>query len=120
MNKPKVAIDTDEEKAAKKASAQAGDAGASPDAADAPKQKAHPVEAVQGWIHATFPGHENAVLCGFAGFLAALLLFIIGFWETLLLVLCITVGVALGQQLDGDPKIIAFFRSLLGSKDDRS
>lgn len=119
MNKPKVAIDSEKEQAAASA-AQSSGADAGTGAAGAPKQKAHPVEAVQSWIHATFPGHENAVLCGFAGFLIALLLFIIGFWETLLLVLCITVGVALGQQLDGDPKIIAFFRSLLGSKDDRS
>ncbi len=117
MNRPKVTVDQEAE-AASAAKAQEAPKAAAP--ADEGTKHAHPVEAVQGWIHATFPGHENAVLCGFAGFLVALLLFIIGFWATLLLVLCITIGVAIGQELDGDPKIVTFFKNLLGSKDDRS
>ncbi len=117
MNRPKVTVDQKAE-AASAAKAQGAPKAAA--SADEGAKHAHPVEAVQSWIHATFPGHENAVLCGFAGFLVALLLFIIGFWATLLLVLCITIGVAIGQELDGDPKIVTFFKNLLGSKDDRS
>lgn len=119
MNRPTVKLEQNVEPAAA-AKAQEAPKEAAP-ADEGTKQKhVHPVEAVQGWIHATFPGHENAVLCGFAGFLIALLLFIIGFWATLLLVVCITIGVAIGQELDGDPKIVTFFKNLLGSKDDRS
>ena len=40
------------------------------------------------------------------GILFAILIFTIGFWRTLLLVLLVLIGVAIGQQADGDPKIL--------------
>ena len=54
----------------------------------------------------TFPGHENAFLGGVCGFLVAIVMAAIGFWRTLLLVLLVLIGVAIGQQADGDPKIL--------------
>lgn len=61
---------------------------------------------ISRWISETFPGHENAVMLGLAGFVVAVLLFAIGFWRTLLITLFVVVGVAIGQVLDGDPKIL--------------
>ena len=63
-----------------------------------------------------FPGHPNAGLCGFIGFIVSLLIFIIGFWKTLLIVLLITVGISIGQILDGDPKIINICKELFLNK----
>ena len=49
-------------------------------------------------------------LCALAyaalGVILATLLLTIGFWRTLLLVLLVLIGVAIGQQADGDPKIL--------------
>lgn len=117
MNKPKVTVDEHEPKDAKGAaeSAQKGSGAASTHTEHA---SVRPLEAAESWLHETFPGHENAVLCGVLGLIVAILLFAIGFWATLLVALCVTVGVAIGQLLDGDPKIITFFRGLIGPKDD--
>ena len=60
------------------------------------------------WLVATFPGHVNAVVFGFVGFALALLLFMIGLWQTILIALLVACGVAFGQYLDGDPRIIRF------------
>lgn len=65
------------------------------------------------WLRATFPGHEHAFLGGLCGLLVAVLVFVLGFWETLFVSLLVVVGVALGQYVDGDPKIIRALRRLL-------
>ncbi|MDD5800228.1 MAG: DUF2273 domain-containing protein [Coriobacteriales bacterium] len=86
-----------------------GQANPSSDGAGNANHAAHFSQAVssaRSWVARTFPGHENAVLFGFLGFLVALLVFIIGFWQTLFIALVVLVGVAIGQKLDGDPKII--------------
>ncbi len=70
------------------------------------------------WVHKTFPGHENAFYGAMVALLVALLVFIIGVWRTLLLGVLVLVGVAIGQMLDGDPKIINAVRGLFES--DRS
>lgn len=67
---------------------------------------------LRSWLHDTFPGHENAVLWGFLGFVLALVFFALGFWRTLLVVLLVALGVAFGQALDGDPRIIEALRNL--------
>lgn len=79
----------------------------------------HAREGLRAWLHETFPGHENAVVWGFVGFLVALLFFIIGFWRTLLVILLVAVGVAFGQVLDGDPRIINTLRGLFRGDDGR-
>lgn len=70
--------------------------------------------AVGAWLSRTFPGHENAVLFGFVGFLVAILIFIIGFWRTLFVTLVVVAFVAVGQCLDGDPKILRALKRALG------
>ena len=65
------------------------------------------------------PGHEHAVLGGLFGLVFAVLFFVIGFWQTLLVALLVFIGIAFGQYLDGDPKIINFIRrALTGGLDD--
>ena len=61
---------------------------------------------VSAWVSRTFPGHEHAFWGGVLGLLVALAFFAIGFFRTLLIVALIVVGVAVGQALDGDPKLI--------------
>ena len=65
------------------------------------------------WIERIAPGHVNAVLGGFAGLIVALMVFVVGLWQTLFVCALVVVGVAVGQYLDGDPKIVNMLRSLL-------
>lgn len=64
------------------------------------------VNRASAWVSRTFPGHENAFLGGVCGLTVAIVMAAIGFWRTLLLVLLVLIGVAIGQQADGDPKIL--------------
>ena len=63
------------------------------------------------------PGHGNAVFYGVVGFIAAVLIFLIGFWQTLFIAFLVLVGIAFGQYLDGDPKIIRALMGLIRSSD---
>ena len=67
------------------------------------------------WVERHFPGRVNAVLGGMVGLVLALMVFAIGFWKTLFVALFVLVGVALGQYLDGDPKIIDFLRRIVSA-----
>ena len=53
---------------------------------------------IQAWIHDHFPGHENAFIGGVCGLLTAILFFNLGFWRTLILIILVIVGVAIGQR----------------------
>lgn len=81
----------------------------SPQSAEASKL---PHQAVVGWVHRSFPGHENAFYGGVTGLALAILFLIVGFWTTLEIALFCIAGVAVGQLLDGDPRIIRTIRSL--------
>ena len=61
---------------------------------------------ISSWLATTFPGRENSVMLGLMGFVVAVVLFAIGFWRTLVITLFVVAGVAIGQVLDGDPKIL--------------
>lgn len=67
---------------------------------------------VFSWVRRTFPGHENAFWGGVCGLLAAIVFFAIGFWRTVVIVALVVVGVALGQMLDGDSKIVEAVRRI--------
>lgn len=71
------------------------------------------VRSIRSWVSQSFPGHENAVIFGFLGFVIAILIFVIGFWRTLFITLVVVAGVAVGQKLDGDAKIINAIRKLI-------
>lgn len=102
------------EPARARAAEASGDSAAGEDAKQVQQRGlAGAVTSLRQWLTQTFPGHENAVLFGFLGFIIAILIFIIGFWRTLFIALVVAVGVAIGQQLDGDPKIINAIRNLI-------
>ena len=65
------------------------------------------------WLDATFPNSRNAVLGGVTGLVVALLLFTIGVLKTLVIAILVVVGIACGQYLDGEPKIVRFIQNLM-------
>lgn len=79
------------------------------------KQPQKPRMTFSEWVHKTFPGHENAFYGAMLALLVAALVFIIGVWRTLLLVVLVVVGIAIGQVFDGNPKIINAIRGLFES-----
>lgn len=86
---------------------EGGAAGSAPAANDGSNHASGTVlERFSGWLTKSFPGHENAFLGGVCGLVVAILIAAIGFWWTLLVALLVLIGVAIGQQADGDPKII--------------
>lgn len=103
----------------------AGAAGTQPSAAqpsgDAAQSASGPEPAAQPgafarasrWLDETFPNGRNAVLGGVTGLVVALLLFTIGVLKTLVIAVLVAVGVACGQYLDGDPKIVRFVQNLM-------
>ncbi len=66
------------------------------------------------WVHRTFPGHEHAFWGAVIGLLIALLVFAIGIFRALFILLLIAVGCAIGMILDGDNRIIDFVRRYTG------
>lgn len=65
------------------------------------------------WFDQTFPHSKNAVIGGLAGLVVALLLFSIGLLKTLVIAILVLVGVAAGQYLDGDPKLVKAIQNLM-------
>lgn len=114
--------------AADAAGAQAAAAQPSGDAAEpasGPKPAAQPANGTEPaaqpgafarashWLDETFPNSRNAVLGGVTGLVVALLLFTIGVLKTLVIAIFVVVGIACGQYLDGDPKIVRFIQNLM-------
>lgn len=77
----------------------------------------HARRSLAAWLAENFPGHENAVFGGLIGLVIAILVFVIGFWQTLFITACVLVGVAVGQYADGNPKVVNAFLSLFGNRD---
>lgn len=68
---------------------------------------------LDAWLNETFPNNRGAVLGGVAGLIVALLFFAIGFWNTLFIVVLVLIGVAAGQYIDGDPKLVRAIQKLI-------
>ncbi len=64
------------------------------------------------WVRRTFPGHEHAFWGGVLGFVTAILFLVLGLFKALVIVVLVIVGVAAGQALDGDSKIMDLLRRL--------
>ncbi len=90
-----------------------GAAGAQKDPADA----AAYTRRVSSWVSRTFPGHEKAFWGGVCGLLVALILFAIGLLRTIIVVVLVGLGVALGQMADGDPKLVKLVRKFFSGVD---
>lgn len=74
---------------------------------DAPKSSPRDFAvAARSWFRQSFPGHEHAVFGGICGLVVAILVFAIGFWKTLFIVICVLVGVAIGQYADGNTTVV--------------
>lgn len=76
-------------------------------------KKKQPVQGLAAYLTKFAPNHENALLGGLMGLIVAVLMFVAGFWRTLFVVVMVTIGVAIGQYLDGTPKIIDFIRRVI-------
>lgn len=74
-----------------------------------PEPPANPVTA---WVNRTFPGHAGAFWGGVCGLLAAVCLFVLGIFKTVVIAALVLVGVAVGQFADGDPKLVNLVRRL--------
>ncbi len=81
--------------------------------ADSSNEKKQPAQGPAAFLSKVAPGHENALLGGLLGLVVAVLMFVAGFWRTLFVVVMVTIGVAVGQYLDGTPKIINFIRRVI-------
>lgn len=89
--------------------------GDAPESASGPEPAAQPGAFARAlhWLDETFPNSRNAVLGGVTGLVVALLLFTIGVLKTLVIAILVVVGIACGQYLDGDPKIVRFIQNLM-------
>lgn len=111
--KPKVEVEQGEKAPGAEADATAPKAGATPKAdADAGAALRGAGSRVRSWVGATFPGNENAFWGGVVGLVAALVLIAIGPWYAFVIAVLVLAGVAVGQLVDGDPKIINALRRL--------
>ena len=72
---------------------------------------------VSSWVSCTFPGHEKAFWGGACGLLVALILFAIGLLRTIIVVVLVGLGIALGQMADGDPKLVKIVRKFFSGVD---
>lgn len=70
---------------------------------------------IQAWVHQTFPGNEHAFWGGVCGFIVALVFFALGIWRTLVILVLVLAGVAIGQLRDGKTKVIDAIRQLFSS-----
>lgn len=90
------------------------------DAADsAPQRDASPAEhesllthAIR-WFDIMFPRNRHAVIGGCVGLIVALMIFIIGIIDTLIIAVFIIAGIAIGQYFDGDAKLGRFLQDVL-------
>lgn len=120
--RPKVELDGSAKAASGKGDARSGQgatgekgsaAGASSDAAAS--DAAAGFAKVSAWVSRTFPGHENAFWGGVCGLLVALVLLTLGILKTVVLVLLVIAGIAVGQLVDGDPKLIRALQRLFSN-----
>lgn len=118
--KPKVELGAAPEAAPATGRGNAGDAGgkagnaASGDSGAAGSAAAG-FSRVSAWVGKTFPGHENAFWGGVFGLVAAVVLLAFGILKTLIVVVLVVAGIAVGQLVDGDPKLIRALQRLFSN-----
>ena len=67
---------------------------------------------ISAWVRRTFPGQEKAFWGALIGLVAAVVFLAVGPWPLVVIAVFVFVGVAAGQVLDGDPKIVNTLRHL--------
>lgn len=121
--KPKVELGTPVPAPKTQTEGKAGDAGGKDGAAKGPQpsgaSSAGSAQAgfsrVSAWVGKTFPGHENAFWGGVFGLVAAVVLLAFGILKTLVVVVLVVAGIAVGQLADGDPKLIRALQRLFSN-----
>lgn len=66
------------------------------------------------WSYAN--AHPHTVLYGLIGFVLAVLILVIGLWDTIVIAVFVIVGAVIGQMVDGDNAIVNFFSRLFGGR----
>lgn len=56
--------------------------------------------------------HWNEFKCALMGLIIAILFLTLGFWRTILILLLVTIGKAIGQVKDNNPRILFFLRRI--------
>ena len=102
------------------ASASAADAQSAPASSPQPAAGPAPTSAgaakgISAWVKRTFPGHEHAFWGAVIGLIIALLVFAIGFLQTLFIVLLICLGAAVGQFIDGGSSMEELIQRIMDS-----
>ena len=121
--KPKVELGAAPEAAPAAGRGNAGDAGGKDGAAKGSQSSgassAGSAQAgfsrVSAWVSKTFPGHENAFWGGVLGLVAAVVLLAFGILKTLIVAVLVVAGIAVGQLVDGDPKLIRALQRLFSN-----
>lgn len=60
--------------------------------------------------------HHYTVLYGLAGLVLAVLILVVGLWDTIVISVFVVVGAMIGQIRDGDNGIVNFFSRLFGGR----
>ena len=66
------------------------------------------------WAYAD--AHPHTVLYGLIGFVLAVLILVIGLWDTIVIAVFVIVGAIIGQMVDGDNAIVNFFSRLFSGR----
>lgn len=110
--KPKVEFKVELEDAGEKDAGQRPSADVPDDGAASGEPARDGLGCVCDWVRRTFPGGEGAFWGGVVGLVAAIAFLVLGVWYTAVIAAFVLVGVAVGQVVDGDPKIWNLIRSL--------
>lgn len=112
--KPKVELGAAPEAAPATGQGNVEDAGGKDGASSAGSAQAG-FSRVSAWVGKTFPGHENAFWGGVFGLVAAVVLLAFGILKTLIVAVLVVAGIAVGQLVDGDPKLIRALQRLFSN-----
>lgn len=66
------------------------------------------------WSYAD--AHPHATLYGIIGFVLAVLILVIGLWDTLVIAVFVFVGTVIGQMVDGDNAAVNFIRRFIDGR----
>lgn len=66
------------------------------------------------WAYAD--AHPHATLYGIIGFVLAVLILVIGLWDTLVIAVFVFVGTVIGQMADGDNAAVNFIRRFIDGR----
>lgn len=110
--KPKVEFKVELEDAGEKDAGQRSSGDVPGDGAASGEPASDGLGRVRDWVRRAFPGGEGAFWGGVVGLVAAIVFLVLGVWYTAVIAAFVLVGVAVGQVVDGDPKILNLIRSL--------